>query len=116
MYEKDCKKVQLSDEQINALSLLDEKISILLIKKFAIINEALGKPMPDSVSGSIGNLVVDTSKGRIPTIKLTSFKNGQNRNGVIEVVIGDIMDIYYPDTDVCHDFVAGMSCLGECPC
>lgn len=114
MYEKECKKVRLSDKQIEALTLLDKDISILLIKKFAIVNETLGEPMPESVSGSIEKIVVDTSKERIPAIKSASFK----KTGKIELVIevGDIMDIYYPDQDVCHDFVAGMTCIGDCPC
>lgn len=111
MHDNDCEKINLSGEQINALSLLDKEISILLIKKLAIISEALGTTIPASVSGPIDRLVVDTSKDQIPPIRLTSFKKA----GIIEIEFGDIFGEQSLPS-VCHDADAGVCCTGDCPC
>lgn len=105
----------MSDEQNKALSVIDKEISISLIKKFAIISEALGKTMPKVISGPLDNLIVDTSLARLPTIKTSSILVQDEEEATIELTIGQ-PSIYYIEDDICHDGEAEICCTGKCPC
>lgn len=109
------KKYKLTSEQAEALKRLNEEIVLLLVKKMAIVSVSQGKPMPEIVSGPLDNLVVDTSKEKLPTITTTEFKKDEEIEYEIVVEIGPI-SLYFPDEDVCEDGQAQMSCKGECPC